>query len=305
MFTTIPIIDFAPFTHGDSTAKQRVVDEIYTAFTEIGFMYLRCGISEYLLDRLFTQVKQFFALPESAKEQIARTDRSAKLSPQTNCGYIGLEKERLNPQNPPGDLKEALNVGINSIWLPGQEEFRACVSEFYQLCTTEIEPNILRALAIALHLDENFFVHKHGENYFLRMLHYPDVSQTPQPGQLRAGEHTDYGSITLLLQEIGGLEVRTRQGEWIEVKPIPGTILVNIGDAMQRWTNDILSSTPHRVVVPSGTDATRSRYSIALFCDPNPDVELACLPSCQKDYPARYEPILLRDFLASRLAATY
>jgi len=297
MFTSIPVIDFAPFTHGNSTEKQKVVNEIYTACTEVGFMYLQCAIPQSLVDRLFTQVKQFFALPICVKEQVAR-------SPQTNCGYIGLEQERLNPQNP-GDLKEALNVGVNSVWLPGQEEFRACVSEFYQLCTTEMAPNILRALAIALHQDENFFDDKHGENYFLRMLHYPSVSQTPKSGQLRAGEHTDYGSITLLLQETGGLEVCTRQGEWIEAKPIPGTILVNIGDAMQRWTNDRLSSTPHRVVVPSGADALRSRYSIALFCDPNSDVELACLPSCQTDYPARYEPILLRDYLASRLAATY
>ena len=85
------------------------------------------------------------------------------------------------------------------------------------------------------------------------MLHYPPVAQTPSPGQLRAGEHSDYGSITLLLQDqIGGLEVRTRQGDWIAAPPIDDTIVVNVGDAMQRWTGDRLTSTPHRVTVPGG-----------------------------------------------------
>ena len=297
-FTQIPIIDFAPFTKGNATEKQAVVEQIYAACHQVGFMYLQnIGISRSLFSNLLDQSKQFFNLPTKVKEQLTR-------SSETNCGYVGVQKERLNPQNP-WDLKEALNIGVQSVWLPGQEAFREVVTEFYQRCTSDVAPNILRAFAIALHQSETFFDDKHGRHYFLRMLHYPPVEQTPEPGQLRAGEQTDYGSITLLLQDrVGGLEVKTRQGDWIAAPPIPDTIVVNVGDAMQRWTNDRLSSTPHRVAVPLGEESRRSRYSIALFCDPNPDVEIACLDR-SGDRVAQYPPILAGDYLASRLAATY
>ena len=296
----IPVIDFAPFIQGNAADRQSVAHQIYEACHEIGFMYLRHhGIPQLLLEQLLAQAKQFFDLPATVKEQVARSD-------ETNCGYIGLQKERLNPANP-WVLKEAFNMGLQVVWPPGQEEFCRVVSEFYRLGTTVVAPNVLQAFAIALHLSEDFFDDKHGKHYFLRMLHYPPVDSIPELGQLRAGEHTDYGSITLLLQdEIGGLEVRTRQGEWIAAPPIPGTVVINVGDAMQRWTNKQLCSTPHRVVVPTGADAERSRYSVALFCDPNPEVEIACLESCQTPTcPPLYPPISAGAYLASRLAATY
>ncbi len=297
MTTQIPVIDFAPFLEGNATEKQAVVEQIYVSCHEVGFMYLRnIGIPRLLIVDLLDQSKQFFNLPSEVKEQLAR-------SSETNCGYVGLQKERLNPKNP-WDLKEVFNMGIQSVWLPHQEAFRDVVTEFYRLCTTEVAPDILRAFAIALHQPEAFFADKHSRHYFLRMLHYPPVDQIPQPGQLRAGEHTDYGSITLLLQDrVGGLEVQTRQGDWIAAPPIEDTIVVNVGDAMQRWTNDRLSSTPHRVAVPLGVESQRSRYSIALFCDPDPDVEIACSDS--SDRVPQYPPILAGEYLASRLAATY
>jgi isopenicillin N synthase-like dioxygenase len=296
----IPVIDFAPFLQGGQADQQAVAEQIYAACRDLGFMYLsNHGIPQSLLDQLLRQSKLFFDLPTEVKEKVAR-------SPKTNCGYIGFQKERLNPSQP-GDLKEAFNAGINSVWLPKCSEFREAVSAFYQLATTVVAPNVLRAFAIALNLPVNFFDDNHSQNYFLRILHYPGLTTEPMAGQQRAGEHTDYGSITLLLQDpVDGLEVRTRQGEWIPAPPIPGTLVVNVGDAMQRWTNDVLTSTPHRVVLPSAKWMTQSRYSIALFCDPNPDVELRCLESCQRgDRPGRYTPILAGDYLASRLSATY
>ncbi len=298
VFTQIPVIDFAPFLEGTAAEKQAVVEQIYAACHEVGFMYLRnIGIPESLLADLLNQSKQFFDLPIEVKEQLARSN-------ETNCGYVGLQKERLDPKNP-WDLKEALNVGIQSIWLPHQEAFRDVVTEFYRLCTTEVAPNILRAFAIALGRPEEFFTDRHSRHYFLRMLHYPPIDQSPELGQLRAGEHTDYGSITLLLQDrVGGLEVRTRRGNWVAAPPIEDTIVVNVGDAMQRWTNDRLSSTPHRVTAPLGADSQRSRYSIALFCDPDPEVEITCLDE-SSDCAPKYPPILAGEHLASRLAATY
>lgn len=296
----IPVIDFSPFLHGSEEEQQEIANQIYAACQDIGFMYLsNHGIPQSLLDQLLHQTQLFFGLPTAVKEKMARSE-------ETNCGYIGFQKERLDPSKP-GDLKEAFNAGVNSVWLPECDGFREAVSAFYELTTTVVAPTILRAFAIALQLPIHFFDDKHGQNFFLRVLHYPGLTAEPMPGQLRAGEHTDYGSITLLLQDqVDGLEVRTRQGEWVPAPPIPGTLVVNVGDAMQRWTNDVLKSTPHRVGLPSPQFRSQSRYSVALFCDPNPDVELRCLESCQSsDRPSRYSPILAGDYLASRLSATY
>lgn len=298
--TTIPVIDFAPFLTGNDTEQQKIVQEIYLACQEVGFFYAKNhGISEDFVEQVLSQSESFFSLPEEIKNQVQR-------SPHTNCGYVGFQKEKLNPQNP-WDLKEAFNVGRETIWIPELEEFRQIVTHFYELTTQVLAPQILQAFALALELPPNFFNDKHGENYFLRLLHYPPVTQTPQPGQLRAGEHSDYGSITLLLQDpVGGLEIQTRQQEWISAPPIPGTLVVNVGDAMQHWTNNRLRSTPHRVVVPLEEKAKISRYSIALFCDPNPDVELTCLESCcSPDHPPAYESILMQDFLTQKFNATY
>ncbi len=296
----IPIIDFAPFYYGGDRDRHQVAQEIYEACHTFGFMYLsHHGIPENLLHQLLEQSRQFFALPVEAKQAVAR-------SPDTNCGYIGIQGERLDPSQP-WDLKEAFNVGLQSVWPDEPAGFRSIVSAFYDHCTGAIAPNVLRAFAIALDLPTHYFDDKHGENYFLRMLHYPLVSETTELGQLRAGAHTDYGSITVLLQDdSGGLEVQTRDGVWFPVPPIPGTVVVNVGDAMQRWTNGRLSSTPHRVCLPVDKQTLRSRYSVALFCDPNPDVWIDCLPGCVTDErPCHYEPIQMRDYLNQRLSATY
>ena len=296
----IPVIDFAPFLYGKGTAQQKVVQEIYVACQEVGFFYLKNhGISQELIDRLLKESRNFFSLPETVKNQMER-------SPHTNCGYVGFQQEKLNPTQP-WDLKEAFNAGLETVWLPELREFRQAVTQFYELTTQLGAPQILRAFALALELSPNFFDNKHGKNYFLRLLHYPPVTEIPQLGQLRAGEHADYGSISLLLQDaVGGLEIQTQQGEWITAPPIPGTLVVNVGDAMQHWTNNKLRSTLHRVAIPLDAKAKISRYSIALFCDPNPGVELACLETCcSSAHPPAYKPILMRDFLAKRLNATY
>ena len=137
----------------------------------------------------------------------------------------------------------------------------------------------------------------------LRLLHYPARPAEPDAGQLGAGEHTDYGCVTLLAtDEVGGLEVCTRAGEWVAAPYVPNTFICNIGDCLMRWTNDTYVSTPHRVVSPAG----RERYSIAFFLDPNPDAVIECLPGCDTaDNPSRYDAIRGDDYLASRLNPTY
>lgn len=316
----IPVIDLADFINGNADSQQTVARQINLACKEIGFMYLKKpGISSSLIDQLFTQAKQFFALPLDVKNQLAWSDEFS------NRGYVGVERERLNPAQP-GDLKEAFNIGkeVNpderstenrsslslNQWPTGQDKFRETVLKFYQACA-EAADIICKAFGIALHLPESFFSDRHNQqNHTLRLLHYPPLEQSPKPGQVRAGEHSDYGSFTLLFQdEVDGLEVCTVQGEWIAAPYIPDTIIVNTGDLMQRWTNHVFCSTKHRVMIPSDDLAkrrTRSRYSVAFFCHPNNDTEIACLESCQEpNRPPLYPPITAGDYLLSRLQATY
>lgn len=314
---TIPVIDFAPFVSGDGEGQQQVAQEIYQACHTVGFMYLKNhGVAEDLLERVFQQSEQFFSLPLETKQQLAWTEAFS------NRGYVGIRRERLNPDRP-GDAKECFNIGkeadlsaspssaeaalVQNRWLPEDEPFRQTMLSFFDACI-EAADRVLQAFALALQLPPSFLVdlHQKRENT-LRLLHYPPLEAELEPDQIRAGEHSDYGSITLLFQDdVGGLEVQSRSGEWLFAPCIPNTVLVNTGDLMERWTNDIFRSTKHRVGVPTGDRANRSRYSIAFFCHPDMDAEIQCIDSCQNPAnPAKYPPILAGDHLISLLQATY
>ncbi|HYX16215.1 MAG TPA: 2-oxoglutarate and iron-dependent oxygenase domain-containing protein [Nostoc sp.] len=292
---TIPIIDLTAFSNGDTITRQNIIKQIYQACHEIGFMYLQnSGISKDLIKQIFSYSKSFFNLPLEVKQKQAWSNEF------NNTGYVGLERERLDP-NKPGDLKEAFN--INKQAAIGID---ACILGFYDSCT-ELANTVLQAYALALELPEDFFITRHNQqNHTLRLLHYPPLQTPPKSGQVRAGEHSDYGSITLLFQDdVGGLEVQTASGNWIAAPAIPDTVVVNTGDLMQRWTNDMFCSTKHRVMIPSDNKVKQSRYSMAFFCHPNDDTEIACLESCQKEQSPIYPPILAGEYLLSRLQATY
>lgn len=311
-FFKLPVIDLEPFLLGDSSAKQAVAGEIYHACQEIGFMYLKnVGVPCQLIEQVFTEIQHFFAIPLIEKQQIAWSETIS------NRGYIGIERERLAP-NQPGDLKEAFNIGKELIyknsdslilnqWPQGKDKFRQTVLEFYQACTKAANI-ICQALALALQLPESFFLDNHNaQNHTLRLLHYPPINQSPKLGQIRAGEHSDYGSFTLLFQdEVGGLEVCNTDGQWISAPYISGTIIVNIGDLLERWTNHVFCSTKHRVMVPTDERVKHSRYSAAFFCHPNNDTEIACLENCKQPNQRQFYPtITAGDYLLSRLQASY
>jgi len=298
----IPIIDLQTFVTGDGSERQAVVNRVYQACHKIGFLYIKnSGISSNLIQQVFVHSQQFFNLPHEIKAQIAWLDESH------NSGYVSIERERLDP-NQPGDLKEALNLNLHSIAQNSEfsKEFCSCVLSFWVACV-EVTNTVLKTFALALKLPEEFFILNHNEQaHTLRLLHYPPLQQSPKTGQVRAGEHSDYGSITLLFQDdIGGLEVQTKDGGWLAAPAIPETIIVNTGDLMQRWTNHIFCSTKHRVAIPLDDRVKRSRYSIAFFCHPNDDTEVACLPNCDSEQPTIYPPISAKDYLISRLQATY
>jgi isopenicillin N synthase-like dioxygenase len=281
----IPIINFSKFASDNETIKQ-----IYQACTEVGFMYLKnFDISQDLIEQVFNTSKHFFNQPLEIKQKSAWSDEFS------NQGYVGIERERLNP-NKPGDLKEAFNITTQT-----QQPY---IVEFFQACTN-LSFQILEAFARALELPIDFFANNHNQNHHtLRLIHYPPIQTPLLPEQTRAGEHSDYGSITLLFQhdEISGLEIQTASGDWIKAPAIPGTVVVNTGDLMQRWTNNKFCSTKHRVVIPENTN--QSRYSIAFFCHPNDDTQITCLPSCINESPM-YPPISAKEYLLTRLQSTY
>ena len=295
----LPIIDLSLFHTGDMTAKESVVKQIYQACHEIGFIYIaNYGISESLIQQVFDYSKYLFGLLLEVKQNMAWSDEFS------NQGYVGIERERLNPDNP-GDLKEAFNfVGLDN--LPTSLHLDAAIPSFYEACR-ELVNTIHQAFSLALELEQDFFTTRHSQkNHTLRLLHYPPLQQTPKLGQIRAGEHSDYGSVTLLFQDnVGGLEVKNAAGKWIKAPRLGDTILVNTGDLMQRWTNDIFRSTKHRVVIPNEDNAKYSRYSVAFFSEPNEDTEIACLESCQKNKSPIYSPITAREYLLNRLRATF
>ena len=302
MFEKIPVIDFAPFKEGDTLQRNAISVEIYRACHEIGFMYLKHpGIDSDLVAETTKRSQKFFNLSLAEKNKLAWSDKFS------NRGYVGVGRERLDDLQP-GDLKEAYNIGLElDSWLEQDGYFGQTISDFFSACNAAAM-NLCEAMAIALSLEESFFVRKHNQyDNTLRLLHYPPIEQTPSPLQLRAGEHSDYGSFTLLFQDtVGGLEVRNAQGEWIEAPFISETVLVNTGDLMQRWTNHIFCSTKHRVRIPQDRRAKQSRYSIAFFCHPNHDTEISCLETCQSvERPPLYPPITAGDYLLSRLQATY
>lgn len=310
--TTIPVIDVSALADGDEAGTRRVAREIGAACRDVGFFYVAGhSVGTALMDEAFAASRAFFAQAEAVKKEALYTAAG-------NRGYVPMKGEALDP-NRPADLKEAFNIGLDlapddpelaagrmfraaNLWptLPG---FRETMLAYFDACHC-FGRLLHRAFAIDLGLAPDFFDDKLDRPMaVLRLLHYPPAPARAEEGQLGAGEHTDYGCVTLLATDgVGGLEVRTRAGEWIAAPHVPGAFVCNIGDCLMRWTNDIYVSTPHRVVSPAG----RERFSIAFFLDPNPDADIACLPGCATPArPARYAPVKGDQFLLSRLSPTY
>jgi len=312
MAVSIPIIDVSPLAARDTAGTERVASEIGAACWETGFFYVAGhDVPNELMQAAFERSAAFFAQEDQKKREVIYDASS-------NRGYVPMKGEALDPSKP-ADLKKAFNIGLElpaddpemvegamfraaNLW-PDTAGFRDTMLAYFSACH-DLGRALHRAFAIDLGLETGFFEDKLDRPMaVLRLLHYPAAEGPSEAGQLGAGEHTDYGCVTLLATDgVGGLEVRTRAGEWIAAPHVPGTFVCNIGDCLMRWTNDIYVSTPHRVVSPSG----RERFSIAFFLDPNPDADISCLPGCASaQRPARYAPIRGDEFLLSRLSPAY
>jgi isopenicillin N synthase-like dioxygenase len=235
----------------------------------------------------------------------------------------GIERERKRP-----DCKESYEMGneddiakLRNIW-PAEEVipgFRQFFIRFYDVCYA-MELKLLRAIAVGMGLDDDFFIDYHrSRNNQIRLLHYPPVEEELMAtGKVDSiGAHTDFGTLTMLFQDhVGGLEVEDihNKGTFVQAPYIPGTIVVNIGDFLMRWSNDELRSTLHHVRAPPGEEPTepgkvrmtRERYSIPYFVSADNERTIDCVPGCWgPDRPKKYEPVNSMEYLEMRLNATY
>ncbi|KAF7654879.1 hypothetical protein LDENG_00063660 [Lucifuga dentata] len=311
MKMSIPVVDFGTYSLNEKNVSeeqlQLLSEELKTAFTQIGFVFLRnTGITEEEVDRVLDISKKFFLQPAEEKQPFSR----GNFPNNSNHGWVSVESERLNPSRP-GDLKEAFNVASlhpdlkwpSSGALAGFQEIQ---TSFFLHCK-ELSLRVLRVMAHSLDLDPEMFLSTHhliGSDVnasTLRSLYYPPVdSQKAKEGQLRCGEHSDYGSITLLFQDNnGGLQVLSRSGEYISAPSIPGAVLINIADLMQRWTSDTFVSVRHRVLLPPPGDSS-TRQSLAFFVQPDDDTLITCLDGSNK-----YPPITSGDYIIQRFKRAY
>jgi isopenicillin N synthase-like dioxygenase len=300
----IPQVDFGPFLNGDPAARRRVAGEIRAACSEFGFLNVaNLPLPEGLLERVSAKAREFFTLPGEVKEAIGRSELDVI------SGYVGVAVEHLDTQQP-GDLKESFSLnqaslGLLDRWHIPVAGFRETVLDLHDAGARACA-SLLQAMALSLDAPEDFFVDKHAPHAgTVRFFHYPPVEHQPGAGQLRAGSHTDYGTVTLVFQDgVEGLEAFV-DGRWLTVPVVPGTVTVNVADLLSRWTNGIYRSPKHRVALP-GADVTRSRYSTVFFYNPNSQVTVRCMDSCcSADRPRQFPPIEAGEFLRQRRASQY
>ena len=307
----IPTLDIGRFTHPSSAAdREAFVAELGAAYREWGFAGIRGhGIDQALIDGAYDVFKRFFALPEETKRKyhvpgiggargytpfMVETAKDSRYPDLKEFWHVGREIAR--------DSQYAADMPPNQ-WPDEVPGFRETA---YRLYTTldALGSQVLSALALHIGLPESWFADKTDfGNSILRPIHYPPITSAEVPN-VRAGAHEDINLITLLVgASAAGLEVLSRKGEWVPFTADADTIVVNIGDMLQRYTNHVYPSTTHRVVNPPGDAARQPRYSTPFFLHPNPDFMIEVLPSCvSADNPSRYpEPITAQGYLEERL----
>lgn len=309
--TSIPLIDVSALESGTEAEVRATAAEISSACKSIGFFYAaNHGIDPSLCEAVLNQAKALFDL--LIDEKLSIDIQKSKYM----RGYFGHGADKSDGIN--DDVKEGYDMALDlpvddpyvqaglpfygpNAWPSGLTEFKS-VMNGYHAAMVGLGRRLLRSFAIALDVEETYF-NSHFQKPIaqIRLLRYPPAPPHHLPLN-GAGEHTDFGWLTMILQDkTGGLEVLDRDGRWIDALPIPGTFVVNVGDLMQRWTNDRYIATFHRVM----NRARHERYSAAFFMDPDYHAEVACLPTCvSASSPARYEPITVGDYMDRRFLET-
>jgi len=305
----IPSVDLSDFLADDPSRKQKFIKEIGEAYEEIGFVALKGHfLSDELSSNLYAEVKRFFELPTAVKESYEIEGIGGQR------GYTSFGKESAKGKKE-GDLKEFWHFGqevINNDKLKAEYPENVIVHEVPNFNKVGMEAYknlektaiyVLRALALYIGLDEFYFdKYVTNGNSILRPIHYPPIQGEPK-GAVRAAAHGDINLITLLMgASASGLEVQNKQGKWIPVTALPEQLVINVGDMLERLTNNKLRSTIHRVVNPPREEWGNSRYSIPFFTHPISEMSLNCLPECiTETHPKVYDNITAGAFLNERL----
>lgn len=299
----LPIIDMTPF-HGGGNGAARVVAQVQAACLNTGFFVVTghrvdAGVTE----RLYRAARAFFDQPEERKQPLP--GQAAEMG---GLGFAPLLTEALaatQGEVTPGDLKESINFGPR---LPGSP-WPAHAAELHAACTAyfaemeRLAKQLRQIFCAAIGLAPDYF-EPSFENHLsaLRVINYPAQTAAPLSGQLRAGTHTDYGFMTILRSEAspGGLQVRRRDGSWIDAPAVDNGFVVNIADAFMRWTNDTWVSTPHRVInPPPSMRGSARRQSMAFFVNPSNETRIECLEAfCPAGTLPKYEAVSFEDYMA-------
>lgn len=305
----IPSIDLAHFTNGTAEQKAAFVRDLGEAYENIGFVALKNhGLSKEDEALLYQEVQAFFNLPEEIKTKYEFPEINRQR------GYTSFGTEHAKNRNE-GDLKEFWHFGQ---YVEGEEldkehypdniiveelpQFNEIGKKVYQTLENTGR-QMLRAIALHLGLDEFWFDAKiNNGNSILRPIHYPPITAAPADA-VRAAEHEDINLITVLMgASADGLEILNKQNKWVPVTALPNQVVVNVGDMLQRLTNNKLKSTTHRVVNPPKEKWSESRFSIPFFLHPRAEMKLNCLEDCiDENHPKAYDDITAGEFLYQRL----
>jgi isopenicillin N synthase-like dioxygenase len=309
----VPVVDFAPFLSGDVSGKKHVAAAIGEACERIGFFYLtNHGVSGDTTNGILSASRQFFGLPLER-----RMDPATLISAEHSRGYqpVGaryypdtvapdqMEAFKFQRELPPDDPDIIAGDRIQQLnkWPHGLPGWRETLLDYFDAMEA-VAANLLRAFALALDLEEDYFIGFYEKPLTqVSLLHYPPAP--PTDGLYGNRPHFDATAFTIVLQDsVPGLEVRTGTGRWVTAPPIEGSFVTNIGDYMGRWTNDRYRSTMHRVVNGSGAE----RYSIPYFAIPDFDAVIECLPTCQgPDNPPKYEPLQVGPAIRKKFSGDY
>ena len=305
---SIPSVDLADFLSGDPVKKNDFVQKLGKAYEEVGFVAVKNhGVPDELIADLYKYVQEFFSLPLDHK----KTYEIPELAGQR--GYTSFGKEHAKGSDAP-DLKEFFQYGQVPRDNFKEEDYPANVqvgevpvfNKTFDDAYRAFEKSgtaLLQAIALYLGLDEHYFDgYVHNGNSILRAIHYPPITHEPASA-IRAEQHEDINLITLLVgASADGLEILTKQGEWVAVTSLPEQIVVNVGDMLQRFTNNKLMSTTHRVVNPKRELWHTSRFSIPFFLHPRSSMSLRCLDTCVDEaHPISYEDATAGEYLDERL----
>ncbi len=312
-FSEIPVVDLAPIFSGDTKAKQRMAGEIRRACIDVGFFYVKNhGVAKDLIQGVHRQTKQFFTLPSEIKQQydigdinrhrgfvpIGALTAGPDADPDQQEGYeVALELAETDPDYLAGSKLFGPNV-----WPTELPQFQPQVYSYFQ-SVFSLGCKLFGSFALALNLPEDFFNSELSKPIAqLRLLYYPPTTEMRPEPTMGIGAHTDYECFTILWQTEPGLQVQNRANQWIDAPPMDGCFLINLGDMMMRWTNNLFRSTPHRVV----TRTQKNRYSFPFFFAANYDTVVRCLDICvSEENPPAYPPTKFGYWVENMHAYSY